>query len=487
MKKISIDPVTRLEGHGKIDIFLNDQGDVENAYFQIPELRGFEVFCQGRPVEDMPTITSRISGVCPEAHLMASSKAGDAVYGLDIPETAKILREIMYSAFFVGDHTTHFYALGAPDFIVGPTAPKSERNILGVVAKVGKEIGGKVIKARRLMHEVMGIMGGKTIHPCSSIPGGMSKGVNADERKQLLEIADYFVEFGQFSLDIFDKIVLSNKEYVDLILGDVYLHKTHSMGTVDEDNKMNFYEGKIRIVDTEGKEIHKYDDWDYLNYISEHVVEWSYLKFPYIKSIGWKGIVDGQESGIYKSTPLSRLNVADGMATPLAQEAYEKFYGTLGGKPVHHTLATHWARLVELLYSAERMKELLEDDRVLSDNYRIIPTSEPGEGIGHVEAPRGCLTHHYICDEKGRIKKANLIVGTTNNYGAMALSIKKAAQKLIRKGAKITEGILNMIEMAFRAYDPCISCATHTMPGQMPLTVRLRSKDGEVLDEMTRL
>ena len=487
MKKVSIDPITRLEGHGKIDIFLNDKGEVVNAYFQIPELRGFEVFCQGRPIEDMPAITSRICGVCPEAHLLAASKAADACYGVEIPETAKMLREVMYSAFFVGDHTTHFYALGAPDFIVGPTAPKTERNIIGVVKKVGVEIGGKVIKTRKLMHDVMGIMGGKTIHPCSSIPGGMSKGINKEEREELLKIADYFLEFGKFSLSIFDKIVLQNQAYLDIILSDTYLHKTHSMGTVDGNNKVNFYDGKIRIVDTNGKELHKYDDKDYLDYIAEHVEEYSYLKFPYIKSIGWKGFVDGQDSGIYKATPLSRLNAADGMATPLAQEAYEKFYDTLGGKPVHHTLATHWARLVELLYSAERMKELLEDDRIMSDNYRVIPDSIPTEGIGHVEAPRGTLTHHYKTDEKGRITEANLIVGTTNNYGAMALSIKKAAKKLIRRDRELTEGILNMIEMAFRAYDPCLSCATHTIPGQMPLHVRLRDLEGNVIDELIRL
>lgn len=486
MKKVSINPITRLEGHGKIDIFLNDNGEVDDVYFQIPELRGFEVFCQGRLVEDMPTITSRICGVCPEAHLMASAKACDAVYGVEIPPTAKMLREMMYSAFFVGDHTTHFYALAGPDFVVGPDAPKYERNILGVIAKVGVEIGGKVIKTRRLMHEVMGIMGGKTIHPCCAIPGGMSKGLNKEERKTLLEIADYFIEFAKFSLDIFDKVVLQNSAYVDLILGDVYYHKTHSMGTVDENNKVNFYDGKIRIVDTEGKEIHKYESKDYLKYIAEHVEEWSYLKYPYIKSIGWKGFVDGQDSGIYKATPLSRLNASDGMATPLAQEQYERFYATLGGKPVHHTLATHWARLVELMYAAERMKELLLDDRIISDNYRVIPKSTPKEGIGSVEAPRGTLTHHYICDEKGRIQKANLIVGTTNNYAAISLSIKKAAQSLIKKGTELNDGILNMIEMAFRAYDPCFGCATHILPGEMPLEVNIRDKNGRILDSISR-
>lgn len=486
MKKVSIDPITRLEGHGKIDIFLNDKGEVVDAHFQVPELRGFEVFCKGRPIEDMPTITSRICGVCPEAHLLASAKAGDACYGVEIPQTAKMLREMMYSAFFTGDHTTHFYALAGPDFIVGPTAPKTERNILGVVRKVGIAIGGRVVKTRRQMHDVMGIIGGKTIHPCSAIPGGMSKGINKEEREKLLLIADDFVEFAKFTLDIFDKIVLQNEEYLALILGDTYLHKTHSMGTVDENNKVNFYDGKIRIVDTEGKELHKYEDKNYLDYIAEHVEEFSYLKYPFIKSIGWKGIVDGQNSGIYKATPLSRLNAADGMATPLAQEAYLKFYETLGGKPVHHTLATHWARLVELMYAAERMKELLIDDRIMSDNFRVIPTGIPTEGVGHVEAPRGTLTHHYKTDSKGRITEANLIVGTTNNYGAMALSIKKAAQKLIKKGQELNEGILNMVEMAFRAYDPCLSCATHTLPGTMALHIRLRDEQGKLLDEIQR-
>ncbi len=486
MKKVSIDPITRLEGHGKIEIFLNEDGEVENAYFQVPELRGFEAFCVGRPIEDLPTITSRICGVCPEAHLMASSKAADAVYGVEIPKTAKMIREMQYSAFFVGDHTTHFYALAGPDFIVGPDAPKTQRNILGVIAKVGMEIGGKVIKTRKLMHEVMSIVGGKTIHPCNSIPGGVSKGINKEERERLLEIAKYFVEFGKFSLDIFDKIVLQNKEYVDLILGDVYFHRTYSMGTVDENNKVNFYDGMIRIVDPEGKEVHKYHPKEYLKYIAEHVEPYSYLKFPYLKSVGWKGFVDGKDSGIYKATPLSRLNAADGMATPLAQEAYEKFYETLGGKPVHATLATHWARLIELLYAAERMVELLEDDEIMSDKFRTIPNSVPTEGVGSVEAPRGTLTHHYKTDSKGRVTFCNLIVGTTNNTAAITLSIRDAAKRLIKKGTKITEGILNMIEMAFRAYDPCLSCATHTLYGQMPLEIVLRDYDGKVLDVVRR-
>lgn len=486
MQKVSIDPITRLEGHGKIEIFLNEEGEVENTYFQVPELRGFEVFSLGRPIEDMPTITSRICGVCPEAHLMASAKAGDAAYGVEIPQTAKMLREMQYSAFYVGDHTTHFYALGAPDFVVGPDAPKEQRNILGVIQKVGLEIGGKVIKTRRLMHEVMNIMGGKTIHPCNAIPGGVSKGVNKEEHARLKEIADYYVEFGKFSLQIFNDVVLKNKTYVDLILGDVYNHKTYNMGTVDENNHVNFYNGMIRITSPEGKEIHKYHPKDYTKYIEERVEPFSYLKFPYIKSVGWKGFVDGIDSGIYKATPLSRLNAADGMATPLAQAEYERFYETLGGKPVNATLATHWARLVELQYAAERMQQLLADDRILSNRTRNIPDKTPTEGVGSVEAPRGTLTHHYKTDEKGRITMANMIVGTTNNNASITLSIKKAAKMLIKKGSKVTEPVMNMIEMAFRAYDPCLSCATHTLPGQMPLTVVLKDHNGEVIDQRSR-
>jgi len=486
MKKISIDPITRLEGHGKIEIFLNDAGEVENSYFQVPELRGFEKFSEGRLAEDMPQITQRICGVCPEAHHMASTKTLDALFHVDPPSPAKKLRELFYSAFYVTDHTTHFYILAGPDFVMGPDAPVAERNILGVIAKVGLELGGAVINTRMKNHHIIHMLGGRAVHPVFGLPGGVSKGLNEDERKEAEQIAKDSIEFAKLSLKVFDDIVLKNKAYVDMIVSDAFTHRTYYMGLVDEKNKVNFYDGKVRVVDPDGKEFAKYEPREYLNHVAEHVEPWSYMKFPYLKNIGWKGFVDGKDSGVFRATPLSRLNASDGMATPLAQEAYEKFYSTLGGKPVHHTLATHWARLVELLYAAERLLELSQDPEITSPNIRTIPTAKPDEGVGIVEAPRGTLTHHYITDENGIIKKANLIVATVNNAAAVNMSVKKAAMALIKPGKEITEGLLNRIEMAWRPYDLCLACATHNLPGKAPMEVVIYNTRGEVLYTLSR-
>jgi F420-non-reducing hydrogenase large subunit len=486
MKKITIDPITRLEGHGKIEIFLNDAGEVENTYFQVPELRGFEKFSEGRLAEDMPQITQRICGVCPEAHHMASTKCLDALFHVDPPSPAKKLRELFYSTFYVTDHTTHFYILAGPDFIMGPDAPVAERNILGVIAKVGLELGGAVINTRMKNHHIIHMLGGRAVHPVFGLPGGVSKGLNEEERKEVEQIAKEAVEFAKLSLKVFDDIVLKNKEYVDMIVSDAYTHRTYYMGLVDEKNRVNFYDGKVRVVDPDGKEFAKYAPREYLDHVAEHVEPWSYMKFPYLKKVGWKGFVDGKDSGVFRATPLSRLNAADGMATPLAQEQYERFYSTLGGKPVHHTLATHWARLVELLYAAERLLELSKDTEITSPNIRTIPTAKPDEGVGIVEAPRGTLTHHYITDENGIIKKANLIVATVNNAAAVNMSVKKAAMALIKPGKKITEGLLNRIEMAWRPYDLCLACATHTLPGQAPMEVIIYNSQGEVIEKLSR-
>ncbi len=486
MKHIKIDPITRLEGHGKINIFLDENGEVANTYFQIPELRGFETFCVGRPVEEMPRITTRICGVCPEAHHMAAAKACDAVFKVEIPSAAKKLRALLYNVFFAGDHTTHFYALGGPDFVVGPDAPASERNILGVVKKVGLEIGGKVIEMRKRTQEVIKILGGKQTHQVTSLPGGVSKGLSIEEAKEIEKHCEWFVEFGKFTIKIFNDIVLANKAYVDLILSDTFTHRTYYIGLVDENNKVNFYDGKVRVVDPNGKEFAKYAPSEYLDHIAEHVEPWTYLKFPFLKKVGWKGFVDGKESGVYRATPLSRLNAADGMPTPLAQAEYERMYSTLGGKPVHATLATHWARIIELLSAAEMAYDLIRDPEITSTHIRNIPTETPSEGVGIVEAPRGTLTHHYITDEKGILKKVNLIVGTTNNYAPISMSINKAARGLIKKGVQVTEGLLNMVEMAFRAYDPCFGCATHYLPGKMPLEVSIFDKEGNLVDVISR-
>ena len=484
-KRITIDPITRLEGHGKIEIFLDSKGDVANAYFQVPELRGFEKFSEGRMAEEMPRITPKICGVCPTTHHMCSTKALDDLFKVDPPRPAKLIREFINSAFMFEDHALHFYFLGGPDFVVGPSAPKAERNVLGVIAKVGLEIGGQVIAMRKAARNVITTLGGRVIHPVCGLPGGVSRGLTPENREEFRKTARDAVEFGKFSLGLFADVVLKNQGYVDLIVGDVYKHRTYYMGLVDKKNKVNLYDGDIRVVTPDGKEFAKFRAREYLDHISEHVETWSYIKFPFLKNVGWKGFVDGPESGVYRVAPLARLNASDGMATPLAQAAYEQMYDVLGGKPAHNTLAYHWARLVELQYAAERMVELIEDDEIMSDNIRTLPTEVPTEGVGVIEAPRGTLFHHYKTDERGVITQANLIVATVNNSAAICMSVERAARGLI-KGGKVDDGLLNMVEMAFRAYDPCLACATHSVPGAMPLMVEIKGPDGELLQTLSQ-
>jgi F420-non-reducing hydrogenase large subunit len=354
---------------------------------------------------------------------------------------------------------------------------------LGVIGKVGLEVGGKVIEMRKRMRNVLRIIGGKPVMPTAGLPGGVSKRISEDERKTIIEAGEYGVEFCKVALQLFNDVVLKNKEYVDLITGDVYSHKTYYMGLVDANNKVNFYDGQIRVVDPSGKEYAKFKVQNYLDHIREHVEPWTYVRFSFLKNVGWKGFVDGKESGVFRVAPLARLNASDGMATPLAQEAYEKMYKTLGGKPVHSTLAFHWARLVEALFAAERVLELAKDPEITSDNIVNLPTETPREGMGVVEAPRGTLIHHYQTDERGIITKANLIVATQNNSAAINMSIEKAAKALIKKG-KVSDGILNMIEMAFRAYDPCHACATHSLTGRMPLELSVYDAKGELVKQL---
>ena len=484
-RTITIDPITRLEGHGKIDIFLDARGEVERAYFQVPELRGFETFSIGRPAEDMPQITSRICGVCPTAHHMAGTKALDDLYKVEAPPTGRKIRELVYNTFMLEDHALHVYILGGPDFIVGPDAPKALRNVVGVIQKVGVDVGKKVISMRRRLRDLISYFGGKVIHPVLGLPGGVSKGLNPDNLAGFKQLAEDGVEFAQFTLQVFKDIVLKNPEYVKLITSDTYTHKTYYMGMVDENNRVNFYDGKIRVVDPSGKEYAKFPAQKYLDYVAEHVEPWSYVKFCYLKPLGWKGFIDGPESSIYSVAPLARLNAADGMATPEAQKAYEEYFATLGGKPVHFTLANHWARVIEMLQAAERIRELVNDPEITGKTIRTIPTATPTVGIGVVEAPRGTLFHHYETDEKGLIKKANLIVATQGNSARMAMGVEKSAKGLIHQG-KVDDGLLNMIEMAFRAYDPCHGCATHSLPGEMPMIVSIRDISGQVVQEIRR-
>lgn len=480
MKRITIDPITRLEGHGKIEIFLNDKGNVERTFLQIPELRGFEKFSEGRQAEEMPRITPKICGVCPTAHHMASTKALDSLFKVEPTEPAKRIRELMYCAFMIEDHLLHFFFLGAPEFIVGLDAPAAQRNVLGVIGKVGLETGTKLILVRKRLRNIISLIGGKVIHPVCGLPGGVSKPLTEENRAEIKETAKEALAFAEFCLKAFDDIVLKNKQYVDIIAGDIYYHKTYYMGLVDGNNKVTFYDGLIRVVDPDGKEYAKFKANEYLNYIEEHVEPWSYVKFPYLKGVGWKGFIDGKDSGIYRVAPIARLNASDGMATPKAQEEHDKMYSILGGKPVHNTLAFHWARLVEVMYAAELMNQLANDPLLTDPNIRNIPTEIPTEGFGVVEAPRGTLYHHYKTDERGVLTDVNLIVATQNNAAPIFMSVDKAAKSLIKNG-EISDTLLNMVEMAYRAYDPCHACATHSLPGKTPLEVTIYDSKGNII------
>jgi F420-non-reducing hydrogenase large subunit len=483
MKEITIDPITRLEGHGNVSIFLNEKGEVENAYLKIPELRGFEAFCIGRRAELMPVLTTRICGVCPVAHHFASTKALDAAFNVQPPPVAKKLRELQYAGYIIYDHTLHFYYLGGPDFIVGPDAPAGKRNILGVIEKAGLDVAKEVIKHRAYGQKITEILGGKATHPVNGLPGGNSKPLAEEDRKKIQEMALSSLEFAKFTLKLFHEIVLENPRYRDMILSDAYTMRTHYMGTVDRHNKVNFYDGDIRVVDPHGKEFDRFQAADYADHIEERVEPWTYSKFPFLKKAGWHGFTDGDRSGIYRVGPLGRLNAADGMATPLANAEYNELFQTLG-KPAHGTLVFHWARLVELLYAAELAVKLSSDPDITGKHVRNKP-GEPGEGIGIVEAARGTLVHHYKLDEKALVRNVNMIVATTNNYPAICMSIRDAAKGLIHEG-KVDEGVLNKVEMAFRAYDPCFGCATHFAIGQMPMELKVYDQNGQLLQKVTR-
>jgi len=477
--RLTIEPITRLEGHGKIEIFLDDKGNVKNTYLQIPELRGFEEFCKGRPGEELPRITQRICGVCPMAHHFASMKALDACYDAKLTPAGLKLRELMYNGYFVYDHILHFYVLGAPDFVLGPAAPAAERNILGVIGKVGMEIAGEVIKHRAYGQKIIEMIGGKATHPVCGLPGGMSKPINDEERLEILKMAESCVEFSKFTLQLFEDVVLKNKTYLELIVSDMYNLETNYMGLVNDKNQCDFYDGKVRVVDTEGKEIVKFEHKDYQEHIVEHVEPWTYVKQLALKEKGgWKGFKEGADTSLYRVGTIGRLNVADSMQTPLAQEEYKKMYETLGGKPTHATLAYHWARLIELLQAAEKTAEIAADPGVASPDIRG-ELGTPGEGVGIIEAARGTLIHHYNLDDNGLVEKLNLVVSTTHNAANINMSVGKAAKGLI-KDWQVSPGLLNMVEMAFRAYDPCFSCATHYLGGKHALEVKVRKPDGEL-------
>ena len=463
--------MTRLEGHGKIAVFLDDDGNVDEAFFQVVEFRGFEKFLVGLPIEEVPRTVSTICGVCRGVHFTAAMKAADGVYGVQPTSVARKLRELFFNAHYVEDHAVILYALGFPDFVVGPDAPATERNVIGLINAVGAELGREVLRKRGLAVKIFEMLGGKPNHPVAAIPGGWSKTLSELEREQIEAWSKELVELGQLTLKIFADIVLSNPAYMELVTGDMYKVPVNYMGTVDENGNMALYDGTQKVVDLNGNEICSFSDLDYIDNISERVLPWTYLKMPYQKKIGWKGIVEGEGTSLYSVGPLARFNVASGLSTPLANEEFNKFFDTFGCKPVHNILGYHWARAIELLHCAERIQELIRDPEITSDNARTPLETVTGEGVGIIEAPRGTLIHHYNTDDKGIVTDANLIVATTHNKGPINLAVRKAARHFIKDG-NVDEAILNHIEMAYRPYDLCLGCATHAVkPGSSPVQI----------------
>lgn len=478
MKRIEINPMTRLEGHGKISIFLDDSGNVENAFFQTVELRGYERFLRGMPIEEVPRTVSTICGVCRGVHYTASVKAGDAVYNVEPTPTAKKIRELFLNAHYVEDHCAILYALGFPDFVAGPTASPAVRNLIGLIEIVGVETGRAVLKKRRSAVRILEMLGGRPIHPVAALPGGWSKRVTEEERQEILDLSRDLVELGQMTLQVFDNVVLKNKDYMDLVLGDTYKVVCNYAGTVDDRNKVQYYDGTQRIINPRGEEIGRFQGKGYLDFIAERVLPWSYLKMPYLKKIGWQGVEDGEASSLYCVGPLARYNVGGGYDTPLAQEAYEAMREALGPEPVHNILVYHWARAVELLNAAEKVRQLAMDESITSDDIRAPLGEAAGEGVGIIEAVRGILIHHYKTDNRGIVEDANLIVATTHNKGPINVAVRRAARDFIKDG-KVDEGILNMVEMAYRPYDICLACATHTLPGRQPVQIDIYDSQGK--------
>ncbi len=445
---INIQPITRIEGHAKVVIQLDDAGNVADTHMHVQALRGFEKFCEGRPAEEMPRIVCHICGICPWAHHLASSKAGDACFGVTPPPAAVKLRRLMQMVAYVGDKLLNFYFLAAPDFVIGPDADYSVRNVVGIIG-AAPDIAKKVVYFRHLTAQILEGFAGRAIHPTFSMPGGVSKPMTEKERVDILGKARELLEFSKFTIDFAKKNVFS--KYMDAIqtLGVI---KVGHLGTVTDDGALDFYDGKFRLMKPDGS----YDDFkseDYLDFIGEHVEPWSYQKFPYAKRWGNGLSMDLENpSGVYRSNCLARINVCDKMATPLAQAELEEFR-SLFGRPAHLTLLYHYARLIELVQCAESMVALLEDPEITSRDIRVTVKPKAGRGVGSVEAPRGTLIHDYETDDDGLITKANIIVGTTHNNAAMNLSVKQAATQLIKNGT-YDQGVLNKVEMAIRAYDP---------------------------------
>jgi F420-non-reducing hydrogenase large subunit len=474
-KTLVIQPVTRIEGHAKVTIQLDDAGNVDTARVNVIELRGFERFCIGRPVEDMPRITPRICGVCPWSHHLAAAKACDAVFGVEPPPAGRKLRELCNSIAYMEEHILHFYFLAGADFLLGPSADYSVRNVIGIL-QAAPDVARRVVRVRHMCAHMLEILAGKAIHPQAAVPGGFSKPLAASDRDDLAKMAEEALELAKFTIAFAKENVFP--KYLDVVksLGVI---TTGFLGTVTDDGALDLYDGKLRLMAPDGSfEEFPYDR--YTEFIAEHIEPWSYLKFPYAKKWGSFSMDLDNPGSVYRVNTLARINVCDHIDTPLAQAELEEFRQKFG-RPAQLTLLYHWARLIELLYNAENAVRLLADPEITSTQTRVKVTPRAARGVGCTEAPRGTLIHDYETDADGMVTNVNLIVATTHNNAPINMSVTQAAKSLIRDG-NYDQGILNTVEMSIRAYDPCLSCATHRLDGKLFVKVDVVGANGKLLD-----
>jgi F420-non-reducing hydrogenase large subunit len=447
-KVISIHPVTRIEGHARIDIHLDESGRVSDARLAISALRGFEQFVVGRPAEEIPRIVSRICGICPWMHHLAAVKAIDGCFGVSPTPAGHLLRELCQVLAHIHDKILHFFFLAAPDFVLGPDSDYSVRNIMGLVRRE-PELAARVVRMRRLGQMMLERFAGKAIHPVAGVVGGFAKPMSEEERRGLAADGQVLLDFASYALDYAKQTVFNRYREEFRSLGAI---TTGFLGTVDQQGNLRLYDGKLRLMHPDGTSV-DFPAGDYARFLTEQVEPWSSAKMVYAASWGEGFSLDPEAPrGVYRVNTLARLNVCDRIATPRAQAELEEFRGHFG-RPAQATLLYHWARLIELVYACERVLELLADDRITDPAVRTPAATGAGRGIGHVEAPRGTLIHDYATDDNGCITRANLIVGTTHNIAPMNLSVRRAAAVLISDG-EVDDEILNRIEMAVRAYDP---------------------------------
>ncbi len=467
-QKITIEPVTRIEGHARVTIHLDEEGQVTQAFFHVDEFRGLEKFSEGRPYFEMPQITQRICGICPVSHHLAAAKAADGVAGVMPPRPAVLLRELLHMGQLVQSHSMHFFHLAAPDLIFGFDGDPAKRNAFGII-EANPQLAGKAVDLRRYGQQIIERLGGKRIHPNLAVPGGINRPLSVQDRDAIAAERETMVGYVQEAIGLAKGLLGADPHQTSSFAS----FPSGYMGLVDEEGGLQLYEGRLRLKDAEGQLLAQFDPVDYLDHVAERVEPWSFLKFPYYRRLGWP-------QGIYRVGPLARLNVADKIGTPLAEQEFQLFRKIGGGRPVEGSLYYHYARLVEDLYALERIGELLDDVDILSKEIRTaLPTRLAGHGIGVIEAPRGTLIHDYSTDEHGLLTRVNLIVATGHNNWAMSAAADRIARQYVN-GHKLTEGVLNRVEAAIRCYDPCLSCSTHSL-GRMPLAVTIQTREKEVL------